>query len=113
MSSHTQAIVITFFLAVVSAIGDSVLKLAGRETNPIVNRWFLLGLLIFSGTTFGWVFVIRHVKLAVVGGLFSVSITLFLALSGYVWFNEKLMPIEWVGLLMAVVSMFLLGRVAG
>lgn len=113
MSPHTLAILITLLLATVSAGGDFFLKLASREINPFANRWFVLGLLIFSATSFSWVFVMKHVKLAVVGGLFSVSLTILLALTGYFYFNERIVATEWLGLLLAVASLVLLGRVAG
>jgi len=54
-----------------------------------------------------------HLKLATIGAVFAVSTTLLLALSGFVFFQERLSVSEIGGLILAVLSIMLLGRFTG
>ena len=51
-------------------------------------------------------------KLATLGAVFSVSITLMLAVTGFVFFNERLTSTEILGILLAIASLLILGRFA-
>jgi uncharacterized membrane protein len=64
-----------------------------------------------SATAFGWVFVMKHLKLATISVLYSVSLVLLTAI-GIVLFRESLNYFEVIGIVLAVVSLVLLMRFA-
>jgi small multidrug resistance pump len=69
-------------------------------------------LVIYSATIFGWVYVIKNMKLASVGVVYSVCMVLFLAFLGVVVFKERLSLMEVVGIALAISSVVLLIRFA-
>jgi drug/metabolite transporter (DMT)-like permease len=52
----------------------------------------------------------RHLKLATIGVIYSVSMVLLLAGMGVLFFGETLSRAEVVGIVLAVVALFLLAR---
>jgi small multidrug resistance pump len=111
LKSHL-AIVVTIGFSIVGVLGDYLLKLASAEKNPMRSGWFYLGFVVYASTAFGWVFVMRHLKLATIGVVYSISMILLLTGIGSVVFRETLNPYEIAGLLMAVGSLILLMRFA-
>lgn len=99
-------------LAAFATLGDYFLKLASMESRILQNKWFLVGCLIYAASAFGWVYVLRHFKLAVVGVVFSLATVILLALLGVFVFGERLNPYEITGLIFAVFSIMLLSRFA-
>ena len=73
---------IVLFIAAVTILGDYFLKLASQQTPMLGNRWFLAGAAIYVCSAFGWVFVMRHMKLATIGAVYSVSTVLLLTAMG-------------------------------
>ena len=67
---------------------------------------------MYAPTAFGWVYVMRHVKLATIGAVCSVSMILLLTCIGAVVFRQPLNAYEVVGLGMAIGSLILLMRFA-
>ena len=61
----------------------------------------------------GAVFALRHIKLASIGIIYSLSLIVLLALLGLFFFGETLNRREIVGFGFAVVAIMLLGRFAG
>ena len=68
--------------------------------------------MVYASTAFGWVFVMKHLKLATISVVYSVSMVLLLTTIGVVFFRESLNYYEIVGLIMAVDSLILLVRFA-
>ena len=93
-------------------MGDYFLKLACGREQPLRTGWFYLGFALYSPTAFGWVFVMRHLKLATISVLYSVSLVLLLTAIGVVLFRESLNYFEVIGIVLAVVSLVLLMRFA-
>ena len=58
--------------------------------------------MLYASTAFGWVFVMKHLKLATVGVVYSISMVLLLTAVGVVAFKESLNGYEIAGLVMAV-----------
>jgi multidrug transporter EmrE-like cation transporter len=112
MSSKLLPIVITLAFSVIGVVGDYFLKLASREQHSLRSPWFYLGFAFYASTAFGWVFVMKHLKLATIGVLYSVSMILLLTGIGAVAFRESLSAGEIIGLLMAIGSLVLLMRFA-
>src|SRR3954469_25584796 len=102
------AIAVTIAFSVVGVLGDYLLKLASAQKNPLRSGWFYVGFAVYASTAFGWVFVMRHLKLARIGVVYSVSMILLLTGIGVVAFRETLNAPEIAGLVMAVASLILL-----
>jgi drug/metabolite transporter (DMT)-like permease len=112
MEKSTLAVSVTVGFSVVGPAGDYFLKLASGKDEPRRSAWFYVGFAVYASTAFGWVFVMRHLKLATVSLVYSVSMVLLLTAMGVVVFRESLNGYEVAGLLMAVASLILLTRFA-
>jgi small multidrug resistance pump len=109
---HALPLVVTIAFSVVGVVGDYLLKLASEQARPLRSGWFYLGFAVYASTAFGWVYVMRHLKLATIGAVYSVSMILLLTAIGAVSFRQTLGPHEIAGLVMAVGSLVLLMRFA-
>ena len=112
MDSKTLAVVVTIAFSVVGVLGDYFLKLASREEDSLKTPWFYVGFALYAATAFGWVFVMKHLKLATISVLYSVSLVLLLTAIGVVLFRESLNYFEVTGIVLAVASLVLLMRFA-
>jgi small multidrug resistance pump len=112
MNAKTLAILVTVAFSVVGVIGDFFLKLASRENNSLRSPWFYIGFALYAATAFGWVFVMKHLKLGTISVLYSVSMVVLLTTVGVVVFHETLSYYEIAGLLMAIGALILLVRFA-
>jgi len=112
MGKKPLAIVVTVAFSFLGVLGDYLLKRASDQQNPIKSRWFYIGFVVYASTAFGWVFVMKHLKLATIGVVYSVTMILLLTAVGVVLFREPLNRYEIAGLAMAVASLFLLIRFA-
>jgi drug/metabolite transporter (DMT)-like permease len=105
-------LLVTVGFSAVGVLGDYLLKLASAQKNPMKSGWFYLGFAVYASTAFGWVYVMRHLKLATIGVVYSVSMILLLTAVGAVGFRETLNASELAGLVMAIGSLVLLMRFA-
>jgi multidrug transporter EmrE-like cation transporter len=105
-------LVVTVVFGVVGVVGDYLLKLASGKGNPFRSGAFYFGFAVYASTTFGWAYVMRHLKLATIGAVYSVSMILLLTGVGVAVFRQPLHAPEVVGLAMAVGSLVLLMRFA-
>lgn len=112
MDKPTFAVLVTIGFSVVGVLGDYFLKLASGADQPLRSRWFYIGFAVYASTAFGWVFVMRHLKLATISVVYSVSMVLLMTAMGVVLFGESLNAYEVVGLALAVASLILLTRFA-
>src|SRR3954471_7544237 len=103
-------LVVTVAFSVVGVVGDYFLKLASDREDPLKSGSFYLGFVVYASTAFGWVYVMRHLKLATIGAVYSVSMVLLLTVIGMVAFRQPLTAPEVVGLGMAIGSLILLMR---
>jgi multidrug transporter EmrE-like cation transporter len=110
MNSTALAILVTFAFSIIGVAGDYYLKLASAKDDSLKSPAFYIGFILYASTAFGWVFVMKHLKLATVGVLYSVSMVLLLTAIGVVRFKEPLNGYEIAGLAMAVASLLLLTR---
>jgi small multidrug resistance pump len=104
------AVVITLLFSVVGVVGDYFLKLASQEKHSFRSPWFYIGFCVYASTAFGWLFVMKHLKLATVSVVYSVSMVVLLTIIGFVFFQETLSVYEAAGLAMAVGALVLLTR---
>jgi small multidrug resistance pump len=112
MDTKTLAVVVTLAFSVVGVLGDYFLKLASREEGSLRSPWFYVGFALYAATAFGWVFVMKHLKLGTISVLYSVSMVLLLTAVGVVFFREALNYYEVAGLVMAIAALVLLVRFA-
>ena len=112
MDRTTLAILVTIGFSVVGVVGDYFLKLASGEPSSLRSKWFYIGFAVYASTAFGWVFVMKHLKLATIGVVYSVSMILLLTAIGVAAFRETLNAFEVAGLVFAILSLVLLMRFA-
>lgn len=111
MNTQYFPFVITFLLSCVCVIADYLLKKASEVDTPYYSYWFATALILEALTAFGWVYIMRHIKLATLGAIYSVSIALLLAVVGVILFNESLDLQEIIGMGLAVASLVMLSRI--
>src|SRR5215471_9839558 len=112
MEKTLLAVVVTIAFSLLGVVGDYFLKLASANENVLKTLSFYLGFGLYASTAFGWVFVMKHLKLATISVVYSVSMVLLLTGIGVAFFRETLSYYEIAGLLMAIGSLVLLMRFA-
>jgi small multidrug resistance pump len=112
MSNKTLAVLVTIAFSGVGVLGDYFLKLASEQPNSLRSPAFYVGFAVYASTAFGWVFVMKYLKLGTIGVVYSVSMVLLLTAIGVVGFRESLNGYEVIGLVMAIVALALLVRFA-
>jgi drug/metabolite transporter (DMT)-like permease len=112
MGRTTLAVLVTIGFSAIGVLGDSFLKVASTREDSLRTAWFGVGFAVYASTAFGWVFVMKHLKLATIGALYSVSMVLLLTAVGVLVFRESLGRVELLGILLAVASLVLLTRFA-
>src|SRR5262245_43078199 len=112
MEKHLLAVGVTIGFSLLGVVGDYFLKLASANENPLRTTSFYLGFVLYASTAFGWVFVMKHLKLATIAVVYSVSIVLLLTVIGLVFFRESLSHYELFVLFMAICLLGLLVRYA-
>ena len=103
---------VTIAFSAIGVFGDYFLKLASAREQPLRAISFYLGFALYASTAFGWVFVMKHLKLATISVLYAVSLVLLLTAIGVVLFRESLNYFEVIGIVLAVISLVLLMRFA-
>jgi len=112
MSAIITALFVTVILALVGVVGDYFIKIASSGKKFLEPKWFIIGLVIYALTAFGWVFVMKYIKLSTLGVFYAVSTMIFLTVVSILNFGEKLNFYEAIGIIMAIASIILLGRFA-
>ena len=101
------AVFVTIAFSAVGVLGDYFLKRASEHEHSLRTIWFYVGFAVYASTALGWVFVMKHLKLATIGVVYSISMILLLTGVGVVLFREPLSYYEIAGLVMAVASLVL------
>jgi drug/metabolite transporter (DMT)-like permease len=112
MGKTTLAVLVTVAFSIVGVLGDYFLKLASAREHSLRTGWFYLGFALYASTAFGWVFVMRYLKLATISVVYSVSMVLLLTAVGVALFGESLNYYELAGIALALASLVLLMRFA-
>ena len=97
-------------LSAVGVLGDFFLDLAGREKQSSQVHFFLIGMLIYALSAFGWFYIIKQVKLEDLGILYALTTSFLLILVGVLFFKEQLQAKEIIGLILGFLSILLLSR---
>ena len=112
MERNSLAVVVTIAFSLLGILGDYFLKRASAHEHSLRTLWFYIGFVVYASTAFGWVFVMKQLKLATIGVVYSVSMVVLLTVIGVVFFRESLNYYEIAGLVMAIASLMLLVRFA-
>lgn len=112
MTDKTLAVLVTVAFSIVGVVGDYFLKLASARPDSLRSGAFYVGFAVYASTSFGWLFVMKHLKLGTISVLYSISMVLLLTTIGVVVFRESLSYAEIAGLVMAVGALILLVRFA-
>jgi drug/metabolite transporter (DMT)-like permease len=110
MNRTALAILVAAAMSCFGILGDYFLKLASQEKQPLLTRAFPVGLVLYASTAFAWVYLMRHLKLATIGVVYSVCMILLLTAMGVLFFHESLSRWEVVGIVLALASILLLSR---
>jgi len=109
MSALLPAIVV-ILLAGLGTLGDYFIKSAGEGSRYISYTPFFVGMSVYALSAVGWFFVMKHIKLSSLGVIYSVSTAIILAFIGALVFKEEINSFALLGILLGVVSLFLLAR---
>ncbi|HEU0085874.1 MAG TPA: hypothetical protein VFQ59_02845 [Candidatus Paceibacterota bacterium] len=103
-------ILIILLLSVVGVLADYFIKISGNGVKYMEYRPFLLGMFLYALTSFGWFYVMKHVKLSTLGVFYSVTTLILLVFVGVFFFKEELSVYEIIGISLGVISIFILAR---
>jgi len=112
MNRVTISLILAIILALIGVIGDSLIRISGSGPKFVDLKWFIFGSVVYISTIFGWFYVMKYLKFATIGVFYGVSSLLFLVFAGIFFFKEHLNILEIMGIIMALMSMVLLGRFA-
>lgn len=111
MTELMRPLLVVVGVAALTTVGDYCLKRASQQAT-MFNLWLASGWLIYGTTALGWVWAMRHLKLATLGAVFSVSMVLLMAVLGFLVFKETLSKLELIGIALALISVVMLARFA-
>lgn len=99
-------------LALVTALGDALIKSASGKFGFSGWKQLVLAAIIYGGTALGWFFVLRKIKLSSGVMIYTLSLIIFVILISVFYFKEEIKPIEYFGIAMAFSSLVILSRFA-
>lgn len=98
------------FLAGVGVLGDYFIKLSGSGSQYISISKFIVGMFLYALTALGWFFVMKEMKLGILGIFYSVTTAVLLVIVGVVFFKEHLSIYDITGIILGIISIILLSR---
>jgi drug/metabolite transporter (DMT)-like permease len=110
MNKTALAVLVAAAMSCLGIVGDYFLKLASQEERPLFTWAFPVGLVLYASTAFAWVYLMKHLKLATIGVIYSVCMILLLTGMGVLFFKESLNRWEVAGIVLAIASILLLSR---
>lgn len=97
----------TLFASFVSIAADTILKSGALKDNKL---FLFLGTLIYVFTAFLWFEIYKSNKISTVNIMYSLTLMLMSVIIGVFYFREKLTGQEIIGMMFAIVAVFLLSR---
>lgn len=107
-----SSLLIIFFITLLTVVGDAQLKKASHLPSSYLQPSFYIGLCIYIITAFLWIHVYRSMKFSLSGIIYSILTMIIFVAFGMIFFKEKLITIEYIGLLLGILSIILLARFA-
>lgn len=111
MSNFTYGYVFCLFCALVVIVGDYLIKRAADDDLSLASAVFAAGLGLYAVSAVLWYFAMRNITLGQAGVAFSMFTLIALCLMGVVFFDERLLGREALGIGFALVSMALMTRI--
>lgn len=108
MDNLWLAVLITIGFSAFGVMGDYFLKRASLQEYPLRTGSFAIGFAVYGSTAFGWLFVMRYMKLGTIGVVYSMSLIVFLTLVGVFVFGESINRYEILGIVLALAALVLL-----
>ena len=103
MSEAKIAMGIVVLFSAMTVVADVLIKKAADQ-NHLGSIFFIGGAAIYGLSAFGWFYALRSMKLATLGGVYSLSTVVMIALAGVFIFGEKLSLLEYAVLTIAVLA---------
>lgn len=107
-ASYAPIILLSVGVAVVTVLGDWLIKIASQQERTLANPWFASGVVVYAACAFVWVYAMQHMKLATLGVVSSLGTIVLLTVLGSCAFGETLNRHEIAGLLFAGMAVILL-----
>jgi undecaprenyl phosphate-alpha-L-ara4N flippase subunit ArnF len=103
-------IAIVGYAVATAIVADYFIKVASQKESSLLTASFALGAGLYVLSAVGWLFAMKTMTLAQVGVIYSVVTILALTAMGVVWFGETLEWRDWLGIVLAVLSVLLMAR---
>ncbi len=103
-------LLLVVFLSALGAFGDYLIALAGKGEKYVDFKLLIAGAITYVLLSLGWFFAMKNMKLSDLGVIYSTTTLLLLVFIGVVFFKEKLMWTEVLGVALAIASIFLVSR---
>src|SRR5262245_38406418 len=110
MDKTWLAVLVTIGFSAFGVLGDYFLKKASLQDYPVKTGAFAVGFTVYASTAFGWLFVMRYLKLGTIGVVYSMSLIVLLTLTGVFLFDESINKYEILGIILALAALALLIR---
>lgn len=107
-ASYVPVILLSAAIALVTVLGDWLIKIASQQERTLANLWFVAGVVVYAACAFVWVYAMQHMKLATIAVVSSLGTIVLLTLLGSLFFDETLNRHEIAGLLFAGMAVILL-----
>ncbi len=107
-----MGIAVAVLMSILGVIGDYFLRIAGDGQHYVEWKWFAAGILLYALTAIGWFYAFKHMQLAMVGVVYSLTTIVLLTLLGTLYFHEKLSLIEGVSIVLSIIVIAALSRFA-
>jgi multidrug transporter EmrE-like cation transporter len=89
---------------VLEVAGDVILK---KWADNGGRAWFVFGLVVYTLGTIGWAWSLKYEDLGKAITVFMTANVVLAILAGRVFFNERLNPWNWAGVVLAVLAILL------
>ncbi len=101
---------LAILLSLIGVAGDFFIKIAGNGKKFLEPKWFLAGLAIYVLAAFGWLIAMKNAKLSTLGVFYAIFTIIFVVSLSFFYFKEPLNVYEVAGIILALISLILLGR---
>jgi multidrug transporter EmrE-like cation transporter len=107
----TTILMLAVGLSIVTAIADSLIKKATViKSSTLIYTLIIIGAIIYAFTALGWYKVLQRMELLNAGVIYTLSFIILIALISVFYFKEKLLVVELVGLVLAIISIVIMYR---
>ena len=110
MDKTLYAIGMSLLLTIVTVGGDTILKHGAGKSELSGLKWLLLGMVIYALTAIGWYWIMKFTPLHVLGVIYAVSSIILLTGIGVFYFKEKINPMDYMAIFLAISALLIILR---